>query len=562
MNLRTPSNSGRHVSLQDELHGLEPELKRALYGAFERVQATKAALYLAVTHHDGQTLRLATSYAYDAAGRELIDARDPVVARMLTAPKPVIANGLVGDTALAEVMFRQGNQRLLALPIIGRGRRVVGIVDLRDKAAKKPFDDADVALAQTVADDIEKILTAKQLYGLGPIPLVRMRESGRFRIRRDDIPAAPHAPREPSQEVRPGVSPRALSAIRAAHERMQRRGVATEARRRLAIAEDFDRFRILLPAALAYPGVVAAAVTSVLGAERQLFVSSGPLSTDAVSAINRQIGATIGRAETERFGDAPILWTVAPDAAPITAARVRVAASVPVATRVFEGLMFSAAFEQIPNDEVREQLRTFASAFGDAIAALAGKGEWIAQRVAIAERLVEPDFQRLPGLGDHCRMVSGIAGRLAAALKLPHETCENTRIAALVHDVGLRLIDYENLSAKPRLTQEQMEAVREHPLVGAAIVEPLLGAEVAEIILRHHEHPDGKGYPERISGTRIPIGSRIVALADAWAAMTSPWSYGSAVPEEEAIRRLRAGAGTQFDANLVDVFLGNLRDVI
>jgi hypothetical protein len=328
------------------------------------------------------------------------------------------------------------------------------------------------------------------------------------------------------------------------------------------MAEDFDRFRILLPAALVYPGVVATAVTSVLGSERQLFVSSGALSAEAIAAINRQIGATIGRADVERFGDAPIVWNVAESAPEITAARVRVAASVPVATRAFEGLMFSAAFEGAPNDDVREQVRAFASAFGDAIAALAGKGEWIAQRVAIAERLVEPDFQRLPGLGDHCRLVSGIAARLATAMKLPHDTVETIRIAALVHDVGLRLIDYENLAAKERLTQEQMEAVREHPLVGAAIVEPLLGADVAEIVLRHHEHMDGKGYPERIAGARIPIGSRIVALADAWGAMTSPWSYGAAVPEEEAIRRIRSGAGTQFDAHLVEVFLGNLRDVL
>jgi putative two-component system response regulator len=107
-----------------------------------------------------------------------------------------------------------------------------------------------------------------------------------------------------------------------------------------------------------------------------------------------------------------------------------------------------------------------------------------------------------------------------------------------------------------------MEAVKEHSLVGAAIVEPLLGPDVAEIVLRHHEHYDGKGYPSRVAGARIPIGARIVAIADVWAAMTNPWTYAAAVPEQEAIVRLREGAGTQFDPVLVESFVSSLGAIV
>jgi HD-GYP domain-containing protein (c-di-GMP phosphodiesterase class II) len=93
-------------------------------------------------------------------------------------------------------------------------------------------------------------------------------------------------------------------------------------------------------------------------------------------------------------------------------------------------------------------------------------------------------------------------------------------------------------------------------------VEPLLGPEVAEIVLRHHEQYDGKGYPSRIVGARIPIGARIGAITDVWAAITHPWTYAVAVTETEAIARLREGAGTQFDPVLVESFVSSLSAIV
>src|SRR5689334_15873187 len=134
-----------------EAKALETRLKSALYTCFERAHATKAALYLASANNaDDHRYSLVTSYGYIPAGRDAIDAKDAVVDALLKIKKPVIVNELTAADQLSEVMFRQQNERLMVIPIFGRGRRMIGFVDCRDKAAKKPFDHRDAAEAEAV----------------------------------------------------------------------------------------------------------------------------------------------------------------------------------------------------------------------------------------------------------------------------------------------------------------------------------------------------------------------------------------------------------------------------
>jgi HD-GYP domain-containing protein (c-di-GMP phosphodiesterase class II) len=187
-----------------------------------------------------------------------------------------------------------------------------------------------------------------------------------------------------------------------------------------------------------------------------------------------------------------------------------------------------------------------------AIGATSGRSE----KTAVAEKLLEPDFARMPELVGHCREVSAIATRFAQALELPPSQVETVKIASLVHDVGMRLLDYDRLYRRPNLTAEEMRGLAEHTVVGAALVEPLLGADIAQAVLRHHERVDGRGYPSRMSGNQIPIAARIIQICDAWVAMTSRHSYQPPIDPMDASNRLREGAGSQFDAALVAKFLG------
>src|SRR5438046_10002147 len=161
-----------------------------------------------------------------------------------------------------------------------------------------------------------------------------------------------------------------------------------------------------------------------------------------------------------------------------------------------------------------------------AIAVGAGRSD----RHMVAEKLLEPDFQRYPELLDHCRQVATMSQRLASLVGMSAHQIEIVRLAGLVHDVGLRLLDYVRLYRRPSLTAAELRGLAEHPIVGAAIVEPLLGAEVAHAVLRHHERVDGKGYPSHMSGQSIALASRIIQACGAWVAMTSAVSSQNALP--------------------------------
>ena len=124
--------------------------------------------------------------------------------------------------------------------------------------------------------------------------------------------------------------------------------------------------------------------------------------------------------------------------------------------------------------------------------------------------------------------------------------------AALLHDVGKRHVPVEILEKPGRLTEEEWEIVRRHPMTGhRTLVDAGLVAE-ARIVLHHHERVDGGGYPTGRAGDDIPLESRILAVADSFDAMTSERPYRRAMSVDAALGELRRHAGTQFDADCVE----------
>jgi GAF domain-containing protein len=154
------------------------------------------------------------------------------------------------------------------------------------------------------------------------------------------------------------------------------------------------------------------------------------------------------------------------------------------------------------------------------------------------------------------------ARRLALELKLPDQMARYVEYAALLHDIGKIGID-ESILLKPgKLTPEEYEVMKRHPAIGHQILAPVkfLGP-VAQMVLHHQEWFNGQGYPEALKGEEIPLGSRIVAVIDAWDAMTSDRPYRKALGRDIAIAELRKGAGTQFDPKIVEAFL-RLEDTV
>jgi cyclic di-GMP phosphodiesterase len=160
----------------------------------------------------------------------------------------------------------------------------------------------------------------------------------------------------------------------------------------------------------------------------------------------------------------------------------------------------------------------------------------------------------------HLRRIAGYSEQTAAALGLPPEQRRVIRFAGVLHDIGKIGVPGELLRKPGRLTAEEEREVRKHAEFGAAIVAPMrFAGDVAPIILAHHEHWDGGGYPYGLRGEQIPLGARIIAVVDAYDAMTSDRPYRASLGNQEAVRRLEAGTGTQWDPRVVAVFLELLR---
>jgi putative nucleotidyltransferase with HDIG domain len=157
----------------------------------------------------------------------------------------------------------------------------------------------------------------------------------------------------------------------------------------------------------------------------------------------------------------------------------------------------------------------------------------------------------------HARRVSGYATAIGRRMRLGVYELEQISLAALLHDVG-KISTPDSILLKPAaLTEEERAVVRLHPERGARLLAAVPEMEeVAAAVRHHHENYDGTGYPEGLAGDQIPLASRIVHVADAYDAMTSPRPFRDALDHAHAVRALAAGAGTQFDPEVVGAFCG------
>jgi HD-GYP domain-containing protein (c-di-GMP phosphodiesterase class II) len=169
---------------------------------------------------------------------------------------------------------------------------------------------------------------------------------------------------------------------------------------------------------------------------------------------------------------------------------------------------------------------------------------------ALAETLDKRD----PYTGGHVRRVVGYTVLLGAEMGLDREELRDLRLAATLHDIG-KITTPDRVLGKPSpLDAEEVEIMRRHAADGAAIVSHLANPWVVHGVRSHHERPDGKGYPDGLTGEQIPLAPRIIAVADTYDAMTTSRPYRQGLPAARAAEEILAGAGTQFCPQVVAAF--------
>jgi diguanylate cyclase (GGDEF)-like protein len=169
--------------------------------------------------------------------------------------------------------------------------------------------------------------------------------------------------------------------------------------------------------------------------------------------------------------------------------------------------------------------------------------------------LAETLDMRDAGTARHSQLVGRYVRSIAAEMGMSPERIERVHLAGVLHDIGKIGIPDSILKKPSALEEHEWVEMRKHPELGARILQGAQLDDIAEWVLAHHERPDGQGYPVGLSRDRIPIEARILAVVDAYEAMTNDRVYRPAMPESEARAELRRYAGTQFDEEIVNIFV-------
>lgn len=162
--------------------------------------------------------------------------------------------------------------------------------------------------------------------------------------------------------------------------------------------------------------------------------------------------------------------------------------------------------------------------------------------------------------GEHVERTVSYATEVAEALSLPRDEVERVKQAAILHDLGKIGISDKILLKRAKLTNKEYEEIKKHPRIGVDIIRPIQFLHsIIPLMLYHHERWDGKGYPSGLKGEDIPVGARIIAIADVYQALTSDRPYRKAFSKDKALGIIKSNSGTQFDPHIVEVFMKIIR---
>lgn len=488
----------------------ERAFKEILYRFMGEVHATKAALYLRRPDH---SWRVAVHYGFgrrDRLQRELSD--DHTIVRMMRAfgNDPRFYNDLSEMPEIEDYLSRAGTCRFMLVPIAGADGDdgPVGFVDVRDKGAQRPFGAADLEVSREIALALGELIAGRSESATEePPPPSQPATDGGFGGEADDAGDLP-AP-------------------------LDERG--------------FDELNRAAAEALADPRIAAVAVTvadrrSAATVAHQL---SGAPAVEVEPLLRHQT-------ETVKAASLPVpargAWEVEVRRWPGPAALTRQPIVASGVLYRIDGCSFVAS---VVADGRPDELRLVLDRLAARLRAAHERYALRLARRGLARRLLQPGDRRFPELVAHSLGVARLSWAMAGVLGLGEAMIEEATLAGLLHDVGMRELDYDRLYMHPTPGPEDRRTYRMHVEVGERIVRVQGFDGIADAVRHHHERWDGNGYPDRLAGDEIPLLSRIVHVAEVFDLFTAANSYRPAVSRERALAILDRAAGHQFDPEVV-----------
>jgi HD domain-containing protein/GAF domain-containing protein len=500
--------------------------------------------------------RLAASYGFPArfGPEEVLGIGDPLIEWVQFHRKPMYANSMKEAGPLSRVMERESYARMLAAPV-SVGSRMVGIVELQDKVAGGLFTQDDARILDRAVGRFATMLQAHDTAGIAPQEPVDPEDADR--IFHDSAEPEPPPGSAPPPDLYLASAPPAVADPAPPARPPETR--AELSRREILLFRGFVNTLFLSPE-------IEAVVFSLWGEERaELYVGARRAFSEAGRAallkeLEAAVSAAAPRLKIPREKLFNTEYPFGPEEGEVgefAGIQTSVVSTGPAT------LLLTIMFSRAPASELTAALtethRLVRSTLTDARAASRYRGAYR----SLVNFLLEPGKRPYPQLKAHGLAAGFLARRFATHLGMPAEGVEQITVAGLLHDIGLRDLElpYERLAGRRPLDLEEIQIVRKHPAVAAALLEKIeFPYPVAPLVRHHHERWDGSGYPDRLAGEEIPFGSRLISIAEVYDAMTSVDSYRSPILREDAIQIIVKKGGTQFDPELVEQFAQMMRE--
>lgn len=498
------------------------KFKEILYSCMEDLLATKAALYMLGT--DGE-FHLKTFYGFQKNDYlpKTHSPRDVLIETLYMERKSFYFNSVSHLPALIPLLNDANTSRILVSPVYVE--RIVGFLDIRDKAGKKPFTNEDCIKADSIAMRIADVIKQKMIAEKekGEIPLGEGVSSSIQETLYAKVDALVTQPLPKTLQPLNRPFPELIKVFHQTVDFML----------------TFTPFDLLLipfytPTGGFFlqggKGSLPQRVLTNLHEECQQFLKKQKLPFYVHNYLPG--GNILPEGTLKRLVNHIILHT-------------------PFVSIL--GMVFIQPEKSYPNFQ---EVNIFFSHIRNQFETLTEHKLQAQTMTTLLHKFLAPGLEDYSSLVIHSKNVAKIARGFCEKLKISSREIQRITDAALLHDVGMRELDYRNLYHKKSLSEQDLHLIKQHPKVGAYLIQDVaFPYDLYSLVLYHHERWDGSGYPGHLMGEQIPLGARIIHIIEAWDAMTSKDSYRPTLPPHQALEILKSKGGIQFDPHLVPQFI-------